>query len=334
MSEEQKLILDMLSQGKISVDEAQNLLETVNKAKAEPQRPKSQESESKSIMDDIVETIRTGLSNINFSIGDSGRIVLEEQHSGRFSDEQAELELDVRNGSIRIEAWDEDEYSLIIVKKIRAATREQAEALISRYRFADFDGRLLRAGDHECRSLGSRVYVSLRLMLPRKNVYRGNVNSKNGSVEINGLDMSGIEVRTMNGSVKLNKVSGDKISARTVNGSLRLEGGLGQIEAKTTNGSITLLNIAEDSEARLETVNGRIAVHLPVRHDIGLAVNARTTSGSVRIEHPALETRFEEKRITGGRSVEASTENWKTSAHRTDLYLRSVNGSIQVKELE
>ena len=98
MSEEQKLILEMLSQGKISVEEAQRLLETVGMAQDEAQEPKHREPEPRSIVEDIVETIRTGLSNINFSFGDSGRIVLDEQHSGRFSSEAAELELDVRNG--------------------------------------------------------------------------------------------------------------------------------------------------------------------------------------------------------------------------------------------
>lgn len=333
MSEEQKLILDMLSQGKISVEEAQRLLETVGKGR-DQEEPNHREDEPRSIMDDIVDTIRTGLSSINFSFGDSGRIVLEEQHSGRFSAEAAELELDVRNGSIRIESWDQDEYRLDIIKKIRAATREQAEALISRYRFADFDGQRLRAGDQECRGLGNRVNVSLRLFLPRNHVYRGRAESKNGSVEIAGIDTSGFEIRTMNGSVRLNKVSGSRVVARTVNGSLRMEGGLGQVDAKTTNGSITLINIAEDSDVGLETVNGRILVQLPIRDDIGVGVSARTTAGSVRIEHPNLDIKIDSRRMTGGRSVEAKSDNWGEAPHKIALQLHSVNGSITIRELE
>ena len=42
---------------------------------------------------------------------------------------------------------------------------------------------------------------------------------------------------------------------------------------------------------RLETVNGRIVVQLPMRDDIGIAVRARTTSGGGRLNHPGLETR-------------------------------------------
>lgn len=334
MSEEQRLILEMLSQGKISVEEAQRLLETVGRSQEEAPEFRHRGQEPRSIMEDIVETIRTGLSNINFSFGDSGRIVLEERHSGKFSSEAAELELDVRNGTIRIESWDKDEFCLDVIKKIRAGTREQAEALISRYRFADFDGTKLRAGDQECRGLGSRVNVSLRLILPRNHVYRGRADSKNGSVEVGGIDISGLEIHTMNGSVRLSKVSGNSVVARTVNGSLRIEGGLSQVDAKTTNGSITLINIAEDSDVNLETVNGRILVQLPIRDDIGVGLSARTTAGSVRMEHPNLDIKIDSRRVTGGRSVEAKSDNWSQAPHRIALQLRSVNGSITVRELE
>jgi hypothetical protein len=325
----------MLSEGKITVEEAQRLLETIGKSPdpAEQDPGRHRDSEPTSIMDNIVDTIRTGLSNLNFSFGDTNRIVLEERHSGRFTGERVELELTASNGSIRVDTWDEKEFRLDVIKKIRAGTREQAEAIVSGLRFADFDGQRLRAGDQECKGLGGKVYVSLRLWLPRNCIYLGKVTSKNGSIEITGIDMNGFDVRTVNGSVKLSQVTGDQVDAKAVNGSLRLEGGFNGIEAKTTNGSITLVNIATDSEGRLATVNGRIKVQLPIRPDLGIAVDARTTSGSVRLNHELLETRFEERRV-GRRSLEASTANWKEAGHKIELHLRSVNGSIQIEELK
>lgn len=337
MSEEQRIILDMLREGKITVDEAQRLLEALRDGQAgQPgrQEPRLGRGEPRSIVGEIVETIRSGLSNFSFSFGDTGRIVLEESHSGQFSTDRPRLELDVRNGSIGIDAWDEEEFRLEIVKKVIAGTREQAEAMVSGMRFADFDGHTLRAGDQESRNLGNRVSVSLRLLLPRARVYSGLAHSKNGSLDIGGIDMDEFDARTMSGSVRFSKTSGQAITVRTINGSLRLDGGLGRVDAKTTNGSITLVNIAEDSNMRLETVNGRIVVQLPMRDDIGIAVRARTTSGSVRLNHPGLETRYEERRMTGGRSVEAGTLNWQNAGHRIELNLRSVNGSIQINPLE
>lgn len=335
MSEEQKIILDMLSQGKISVQEAQSLLEAMNKPQIEPERRREKTPPPPaSLMEGIVETIRSGLSNIDFSFGDSGRIVLEERHSGTFQSQRVQLDLDINNGSLKVDSWDGEGFLLDVILKVRAGTREQAEDIISGYRFADFDGSRLKAGDQECKTLGGRVYVSLRLSLPRNHIYYGNVASKNGSVEVNGIDMSGIEIRTTNGSVKIAKVTGDDVTACTVNGSLRLDGNLSGVEAKTTNGSITMVTIAEDSEARLNTVNGRIKVQLPVRDSVGIALDARTTSGSVKLDHPNLETRFLEKHMTGGRNVQASTDNWKAAAHRIELHLRSVHGSIRIEEME
>lgn len=335
LSEEQKLILDMLSQGKISVEEAQRLLEATAKTRESgPERRERQERQPVSLVEDIIDTIKSGLSNINFSFGDSGRIVLEERHTGNFTSERVELDLDTTNGTLRIDTWEEEGYLLDVILKVRASTREQAEEIISGCRFAEFSGNKLKAGDRQCRELGSRVYVSLRLFLPRSHVYHGKAGSKNGSVEINGIDMSGFNVSTVNGSVKCTKVTGDQMTARTVNGSLRMDGGLSGVEANTTNGSIVLVNIAENSRVRLETVNGRLKVQVPARIDIGIAVDARTTSGNVSIDHPFLETRFEEKRVTGGRSVKATTDNWKSAANQIELNLRSVHGSIQIEELE
>jgi len=334
VSEEQKLILDMLSEGKISVEEAQTLLESLGKEETKTDKEAYGQSERPSIMDGIIDTIRSGLSSVNFAFGDGAKIVLEERHSGRFNTDNVDLELAVRNGSLRIQTWDEDEFRLDIIKKVMAGTREQAEELVSGFRFAEIDGSLLRAGDQECRNLGNRINVSLRLWLPRQHRYSGKLESRNGSIEVTGVDSKGMDIHTVNGSLKCNKVSGERVEARTVNGSLSLEGNLGGVKARTTNGSITMTNIAEDSKCELETVNGRIRVYLPVRSGIGLAVDARTKSGSVGLEHPSLVTMFSQRGMAGGRSVEARTENWKEAGNKIELHLRSVNGSIRIQELE
>ena len=125
MSEEQRIILDMLREGKITVDEAQRLLEALRDGQAKGSlgaRIGLGRSEPQSIVGEIVETIRSGLSNFSFSFSVTSGIVLEESHSGQFSTDRPRLELDVRNGSIGIDAWDEEEFRLEIVKKVIAGT--------------------------------------------------------------------------------------------------------------------------------------------------------------------------------------------------------------------
>ena len=110
MSEEQRIILDMLREGKITVDEAQRLLEALRDCQAgqpgrqEPRLPR----EPRSIVGEIVETIRPGCP-LQLFIRRHRQDCPEESHSGQFSTDRPRLELDVRNGSIGIDAWDEEE---------------------------------------------------------------------------------------------------------------------------------------------------------------------------------------------------------------------------------
>lgn len=334
MSEEQRIILDMLSQGKITVEEAQKLLENLSQEEApQPEQQRARREEPRSIVESIVDTLRSGFSGFNFGFSE-GKIVLEEQHTGRFGGNKVELDLDVRNGSIRVSPSEDQYFRLEIIKRVSAGTRERAEEMLSGYKFAEYHSQRLQAGDRECRNLGGRVSVSLRLWLPRGHVYSGRILSKNGTLEVNALDIDDLYLNTVNGALRVGKVNGGRLSGGTVNGSISIEGSLAEVEIKTTNGSINLLGMAEDSKISVKTVNGRISVQLPAREDIGYSVDARATSGRVQLEHDQLKSGFSSERVGAGRRIEGATDNWGRSSHRIGLYLRSVNGSISISELE
>ena len=229
---------------------------------------------------------------------------------------QVELDLDVRNGTLRVDPSEDGSFHLEVIKRVNAGTREQAEEIVSGYKFAEYDGQRLKAGDSECRNLGNRVNISLRLRLPAGHVYAGRVVSKNGAIDISAIDVNGINLSTVNGAVRASKVTGADVSASTV------------------NGSISLFNMTEDSRISLKTVNGRIKVQLPAREDIGFAVDARATSGNVRLEHSVLTDKFSVQRLGAGRKINGTTDNWDYAQHKISLYLRSVNGSIGIQELE
>ena len=298
MSEEQKLILEMLSQGKISVEEAQRLLETVGMARTNS-RAQTPGARTKvhcggyrrdhphrfgaiSISPLAIPAESSWMSNIPAASGS----------------EAAELELDVRNVPIRIESWDRDEFRLDVIKD-RAGTEEQAEALISAIASPISMAKNSGQATRSAAAWQSGQCIPAPVLAPEPCI-SGQGRQQDRSVEVGGIDTSSFEIHTMNGSVRLNKVSGNRVLARTVNGSLRMEGGMGQVDARTTNGSITLINIAEDSDVNLETVNGRILVQLPIREDIGVGLSARTTAGSVRLEHPCLDIKIDSRRVTGG----------------------------------
>lgn len=334
MSEEQKMILGMLSEGKITVEEAQRLLENLGSQPPREETRRDSTEPPRSIVENIVETLRSGLSNINFDFSDYSRIVLEENHSGSFSSREVELVLDVRNGSVRVEPSEDTDFHLEVIKRVKAGTREQAERMVSGYKFAEHDGRRLKAGDTECRDLRNRVSVSLRLRLPAGHVYTGSITSKNGAVEVNGIDVENIKFSTVNGGIKAAGVTGQRMLAGTVNGSVNLEGCLEQVEAWTTNGSINLLDMAEDSKISLKTVNGRIQVRLPSRNDIAFHLDARARAGNVRVEHEGLSGQFSTQRQGAGRVIHGSTPNWENARHKISMYLSTVNGSIGIQDME
>ena len=270
---------------------------------------------------------------LNLSFGDDRRIVSEEHHSGSFSSDMVELDLDVRNGSLRIEPSDDKTFTWKSSRRLLPVPGAGRRTDF-RIQFVEYDGLRLKAGDTECRSLGNRVNVSLRLQLPAGHIYTGRVASKNGQIDINSIDAKGISVATVNGTVRMTKVTGSEVNVSTVNGSISLEGRLQHVEGRTTNGSISLVSMGEDSMINLKTVNGRIKVQLPHREDIGFTVDARATSGNVRVEHGFLSDKFLTQRLGAGRKVEGATDNWDYAQHKISLYLRSVNGSISIQELE
>lgn len=335
MSEEQRIILDMLSEGKISVAEAQRLLENLGERKPPaPGDRRTRKEQPRSIVENVIDTIRSGFSGFNFGFREANRISIEEYHSGQFSGKRVELDLDLRNGGIKVSPSEDQFFHLEIIKRVNAATRERAEELLSGCKFAEYYAQRLSVGDKDCRSLGGRVQVSLRLRLPRGHTYSGRVVSKNGAVEVNSIDIDDIFLNTVNGALRVGRVTGTRLVGGTVNGSIGLEGSFDEVEAKTTNGSITLVEIAADSKITLKTVNGRISVQLPARDEIGYNVDARATSGSVRLEHEQLQSGFSSERVGAGRKIEGATANWSRSGHKIELYLRSVNGSISISELE
>lgn len=331
VSEEKKMILEMLQSGKISTEEAQELLAALDKgvdpAPAEP----NSDHQGGNFVEDIIGSIRSGLSNLPlvFDI-DSNRIKLEQTLTGQFEAEQVDLDLQTRNGSIRVEAWDEPGYQLDLTLSVRATTREQAEAIVADREFVVRSGNSLMVGDRKSRQLDNKVSVSMRLRLPRQHNYLCQAKTTNGSVEIRELDLSGCQVQSANGSLRLYGINADDVEAKTVNGSLKVEGSMGNLLGKATNGSITIDNIAETSRNELKTVNGRVEVRIPSRENLGIIATAKTTAGSIRMEHPAMKVK-EKISKPGNNFLRAATDD-EASAD-IELKLGSVNGSIRISDL-
>lgn len=123
----------------------------------------------------------------------------------------------------------------------------------------------------------------------------------NGSIRAEGVCLGEVSARSVNGAVAFEDVDilgSARLSA--TNGSLRLDGcSIGEeIDARTTNGSISLSRMAAD-RAFARTTNGRVSVELIGDAD-DYAIRARTVNG--RVSAP-------EGNPASGRIVEVNSVN-------------------------
>ncbi len=131
------------------------------------------------------------------------------------------------------------------------------------------------------------------------------------------------DVRVLNGRIRIRDVEGH-VRARTVNGRIEVEGVAGAVDAETVNGriDISLVRCAEDRDATLQSLNGRISLELPTACHARL--EAETLHGKI-VADEALGLTATEEGILGQR-----VEGQLGQGGRV-IRLRAVNGAIHVK---
>lgn len=314
MSDRRREILERLSAGEIDVGQAEEELRRLEGKIG------------------LLHSIRSCLDNLDICLELGNRIALEEEICGQLEPGPVELDLLTVNGSIRIETWDSPQYRLLIKKRVRAADQQEAEDIARQYKIADIRDNVIRARVPDQARPRRICAVSLLLQLPRGHAVSGAIETANGSVTLTGLENHGLRVRTSNGSIIAEHLHGGPLTANTVNGSIKAAGSLSQMEAGTTNGSITLHAAALDGDVSLKTVNGSIKVFWPGGQDTALALSASTVTGRIAVEHWQLGKRSLSG--FGNKFVEARSVNWEQAARKLSLECSTVNGSITLKETE
>ena len=209
------------------------------------------------------------------------------------------------NGSVRVEAWDEDVVDLVAEKRVSSGNsndaREALEAIEVIIR--ESRGRL----EIETR-LPSMTSGFLDWILGR---------SRNAQVRYELRVPRGAEVdlRTVNGPVTTRGIGGRQELSST-NGGLVVEAAANSVEARTTNGGIRV-EIVDDSagpDVRLGSTNGGVTLDLP--EDLRGRIEARTVNGRVTCDLPVtIQGSNSRRRLTGdlnggGTSrIEISTTN-------------------------
>lgn len=145
----------------------------------------------------------------------------------------------------------------------------------------DQDGDLLRL-EQSCPGIFSwRCQASFEVTLPATAEIGG--ETSNGTISILGLE-GPVDVTTSNGRVTLEEVASSSVAVRTSNGAISGEAlGSNDVDVATSNGRIELSFDVAPSAVSARSSNGSIQVHLPSDAPT-YAVEASTSNG--RVETP------------------------------------------------
>jgi DUF4097 and DUF4098 domain-containing protein YvlB len=112
----------------------------------------------------------------------------------------------------------------------------------------------------------------------------GNASADTAQGRVELRDIGGdVSVSTMNGNVAMERIGGN-VKTETANGSIQLTEAGGAVNATSVNGNITVRTARLAGDFDLDSLNGKITVHLP--EDASFEVDGETTHGDIVTDFP------------------------------------------------
>ena len=276
MNDEKQLILEMLKEGKITVEEANNLLEAIGSKKSRNDNDfvskftQSMEAVIKKTTETFENLGNFDLDNIDinqFNI----RGQMNTHDEMRIDDDINNINIDIPSGKIYIERSIDSAITLsqdIWSKKSNLVDFLDVEVLGDSLNISINDEhRNYDATPVIHLSLGKNIYDSLAIDLV------------NGSIEVEDVDFTNSTIDSVNARITVINSCG-KLDINNVNGKIDIKNTNGTLNIDNVNGSVYLSNIS-GQEANVDAVSGNVRID-------GLnskTFTADTTSGNIRIYH-------------------------------------------------
>lgn len=307
MNEEQRLILKMLEEGKITAAEAEALLNAVGQSEPLEEEERSADlwekvekhgEEFAEKLESAAERFARNLeAKVEFRLADKlsklSKMIsrfpfvsqedtyeFTEEFHGTFQEEGDIIcKLSTGSGRISVQGWNEPGFLLVVTQRIRAKDRETALGKMYHVEVPTLEGvRELVIDVPSFPDAG----VSLTLNVPRTLIYQLELATHSGSISVADLYARTAELTTSVGSIGIQGLHAENVRCNTANGSCRAEHVTAELfTASTGNGSLRLKHL-QGYRVQCSTSNGSIRVAPVVR---GTAhYDLRTTNGSVRVE--------------------------------------------------
>jgi hypothetical protein len=346
MNEEQRKILEMLADGKITAEEADRLLsalegEVPDEVGSAPQETTSGTAEPGTSADSAPAREPSLLERILAMVGAGARY--EETLDQELDASGVSLiDAETGNGAITYEGVTQDKVTVHVKKVVRAPTDEAAEAFAQQVQVhIEREGDTIRIRkEHPRPSWGTQVGISYEIHGPKDVAVK--LRTSNGKAKVSRVT-GAADVVTSNGKVELLDVSG-RVIAHTSNGAIeaRLETLQDRGEFATSNGAIDLTIQRSDAPINATTSNGAIDVTV---FQGSAPITATTSNGAITVTLPVGFAGQLDAATTNGR-VQADLPVEVVTSGRTHLLghigeggealvkLRTANGGIRVHQIQ
>lgn len=160
--------------------------------------------------------------------------------------------------------------------------------------------------------------------------------TRNGHVELMGVNSDRISVNTRNAKIQISYVMGKEIDINTNNAVIDIKHIKSQvIKAVTTNGRILVENLQNQegcSEVSmfLKNSNGGMKVNMNDMDNRGYKVKARTSNGPINILIPEMTYHNVNRAGTGSNLVEAESGDYENFGQRVLINAETTNGYIEI----
>lgn len=321
MQEERRRILELLEAGKVSVDEAARLLESLGKGVIADLMPERWMQAFSQAVDRVGARVRSPVEH---------RV---EELTGELAAERDGVELDIEfaTESLRLMAHSLPGWRLVLAKDGLAGTDG-----IGHYRVQAGPGRLwIRREDLPRGPFGPFSLMGMRrvtLYLPQEVMVRGRVRMSNGSLRMSGLRADGVHLETGNGRVVLNAAGGRAV-VEAGNGSVRVTGPLEGLEASSANGAVDVEDGgSQEASYRLRSYNGRVRALLRPTPGWSALVEAESGVGPVHVRVPGMDV--DVQRLGAGQRVRGAVVGDPSPSRHVGLVALTGNGRVDVDAIE
>lgn len=356
MTDEKKLILKMLKEGKISEDEAITLLDAI-KTKKNTRDEKFYKLES-SFIDKFVKAVdkigaksQEVIENLDFE-DLSKNINFGSTFSQSAERLNAENIIAVENpdvliknsGDISIRTWEDDSI------ETRAKINFDEKLISQNFQFLKVtreENKITIEPNYSEKNL-KHFNMNIVVMLPKK-LYNSieiesnpksvqiddletkalKISSVNAKISINNLKADLCEIKTINGKIQVNSISGENLLISTKNGKINLEDlSSKNCDLKTINGPVFVAGVKSEAEKLMAfTSNGNISISLK---NIYKPVKAKIENQYKDVASSVLSNRIFTNFVTENSMMVAYSDGFDEEKENLYIEASTENGAITI----